>query len=242
MGYLHQAIGIDARHARHRNAWRPHLENSQAFILKAAQSCKRRRKAVLMGAATLHDLPVKALADMFDEVVLADLFHLWSTRWLAFTNKNITLKVCDLTASLETIYSGDTIVHEPVEFLDDDGVDFVISANIASQLPLIPLDWLNNHFNIDAGERQKFGEEIISTHFDYLEKFRASTCLICDAERITLDENDKELSRQSALFDVSPALPQASWEWDIAPYGELNRQQATRHIVNAAILGQNSGT
>jgi hypothetical protein len=242
MGYLHQAIGIDARYARHRNAWRPHLENSRDFILTSAKSCKRRRKAVLMGAGTLHDLPVQALANLFEEVVLVDLFHLWSTRWLAFNNKNITLKACDLTASLETIYSGDATVHEPVEFLDDDDVDFVVSANIASQLPLIPLDWLNNCFNIDAGKRQQFGEEIISAHFDYLKKFKATACLISDAERITLDESGEEASRQSALFGASPATQQASWEWDIAPYGELNRQQATRHIVIAAILGQNSGT
>ena len=242
MGYLHQTIGIDARYTRQRNAWRPHLENSQAFILKTAQSCKRRRKAVLMGAATLHDLPLEALANLFEEIVLVDLFHLWSARWLAFKNQIITLNVCDLTASLETIYSGDTTVHEPVEFLDDDDVDFVVSANIASQLPLIPLDWLKGHFNIDARERQKFGEEIISAHFDYLDKFRATTCLISDAERVALDKNGKAISRQPALFGISPPPHQASWEWDIAPYGELNHQLATRHIVIAAILGQNSGT
>ena len=240
MGYLHQAIGINARYHRHQKAWQTHIDNSQKFILNAADNCERKRKVVLMGAAALHDLPVRALAEQFDEVILVDLFHLWSTRWLAFTTPNIKLEVCDLTASLADTSAGSTDNSIPGAYLDDDDVDLVVSANIASQLPLIPIEWLKQTSKIDADQSYRFGQKIINAHFEYLGQFSATVCLICDLERMTTDQTGSELSRISALFDLPAPEHQASWTWDIAPLGENNKKQATSHIVIASVMSQNS--
>jgi hypothetical protein len=240
MGYLHQAIGINARYHRHQKAWQTHIDNSRQFILNAADNCERKRKVVLMGAAALHDLPVRALAEQFEEVILVDLFHLWSTRWLAFTTRNIKLEVCDLTASLANTRTGSHDISEPRAYLDDDDIDLVVSANVASQLPLIPIDWLMQVSRIEADQSDKFGKKIIKAHFDYLEQFSASVCLICDVERVTSDQTGSELSRTSALFDLPTPEHQASWTWEIAPLGEIDKNQATSHIVIASVMSQNS--
>jgi hypothetical protein len=240
MGYLHQTIGINARIARNRTAWQPHLEQSRDFVLNAAANCPQRRKAVLMGAAVLHDLPVERLANLFDEVVLVDLFHLWPARWLTFTKANITLQVCDLTASLDLLGQGTRKTGTPSAFLDDADVDFVVSANIASQLPLIPMDWLARQFSVDEQTRHDLGQELVASHFRYLQKFTGTTCLISDSERLVLDETGAEISRTTALFDIVPPPATTSWTWDIAPLGETEPNRAISHIVIGAVLGQNS--
>ena len=240
MGYLHQTIGINARLARNRAAWKPHLDHSRDFILEAATKCPQHRKAVLMGAAVLHDLPVKQLVTMFDEVVLVDLFHLWPARWLAFRTANVHLRVCDLTASLDQLGQGVPRTGTPTAFLDDSEIDFVVSANIASQLPLIPLDWLATQFSVEEQSRHDLGRVLVSSHIDYLQKFTAVTCLVSDSERIVRDETGKEISRETALYDIAPPSSQATWTWDIAPLGETSPNRAVSHIVIAAILGQNS--
>jgi hypothetical protein len=240
MGYLHQAIGIDARYSRHRQAWQPHINHSRKFVLKAAQTCKRRRKAVLMGAAAVHDLPVSELADMFDEVVLVDLFHLWQTRWLARRNPKIKLQAVDLTSSLDDIHRGTIRITKPDLFLTDDTVDFVVSGNIASQLPLIPLDWLAVRSLLTEETRSNFGQSLIKAHIEYLSDFDAKVCLITDYQRLKNTADGNEVSRSSALFDVAPPAWVEEWNWEIAPVGEISPDEATSHIVIGAILGQNS--
>ena len=238
MGFLHQAIGINARQARHRSAWKSHTDYTKTFILKSAEQCDKHRKALLFGAATLHDLPVRELAQRFDEVILIDLFHLWQSRWLAATHNNINLEVCDLTNSLDDFWQGRTEVRNPEVWLNDDTVDFIVSANIASQLPLIPLDWLENA--VKSVNRDVMGQAIIQAHFDYLKKFDARVCLVTDLERITCDETGTELERKSALFDLPVPDHQASWTWNIAPLGEIENSRQVSHIVIASNLGQNS--
>jgi hypothetical protein len=193
-----------------------------------------------MGAAAIHDLPVRELSNLFEEVVLVDLFHLWPARWLAFRYPNVTLKTCDLTGSLERVFAGDMTVAQPTAFLDDEAVDFVISANVASQLPLLPLDWLHQTNTVDQAQRDQFGQQLVSAHFDYLKKFRGTACLICDIQRVTTQKDGVETVRQSALFDAVPPEYQTEWTWNIAPPGEIDKKQATFHIVIASILGQNS--
>ena len=240
MGFLREAIGINARYSRNKTAWQSHLKHSRTAVLTAADNCPKKRKVVLLGAAAVHDLPVAELADMFDEVVLVDLFHLWRARWLAFRQPNITLVACDLTASLETIWRGNTDITKPTVFIDDPAIDLVVSGNIASQLPLLALSWLKRKSSLTEDACQHVGRDLISAHFNWLSGFRGTVCLITDRERLTFDSEGREVHRESALFDVPSPAANNEWVWEIAPPGEINNKVARSHIVISSILGQNS--
>ena len=66
LGYLREAIAIRARHRRHRENWRPHLDATRAFVERAAAIPPRKRTAVLLGSGALIDVPIDALAAVYE--------------------------------------------------------------------------------------------------------------------------------------------------------------------------------
>jgi hypothetical protein len=65
--------------------------------LAAAERAPGRRKALLFGAGLLHDIPLRALAARFEEVVLADIVHALPSRLAARRFPNVRLLTLDVT-------------------------------------------------------------------------------------------------------------------------------------------------
>ena len=61
MGYLAEVSGIRGRYRRCKAFWEPHLEQSRVTILRGMEGCKQRRKAIILGAGLLHDVPLAEL-------------------------------------------------------------------------------------------------------------------------------------------------------------------------------------
>ena len=96
LGYLREAIAIEARYRRHAERWRPHLEKS-----KAVSNSSRRRRAVVLGSGPLFDIPVEALADAFDVVELVDIVHPKRARQIAAGFANVELKTSDVSGAAD---------------------------------------------------------------------------------------------------------------------------------------------
>lgn len=58
MSYLHEAIASRARYHRNRKARLPHLDNTRAFVLAAAERCADKGSVAIYGAGLLHDVPL----------------------------------------------------------------------------------------------------------------------------------------------------------------------------------------
>ena len=76
MGLLHEIIGIKYRQKRLTKDWQEHREKSKHEILAATAQLKNKRKALVIGAGLLLDIPLKELSEEFDEVILTDIFFL----------------------------------------------------------------------------------------------------------------------------------------------------------------------
>ena len=98
LGYLREAIAIEARYRRHAERWRSHLEKSKAVIEEAVSNSSRRSRAVVLGSGPLFDIPVEALADAFDVVELVDIVHPKRARQIAAGFANVELKTSDVSA------------------------------------------------------------------------------------------------------------------------------------------------
>ena len=98
LGYLREAIAIEARYRRHAERWRPHLEKS-----KAVSNSSRRRRAVVLGSGPLFDIPVEALADAFDVVELVDIVHPKRARQIAAGFANVELKTSDVSSAADAL-------------------------------------------------------------------------------------------------------------------------------------------
>ena len=236
-GYLKEAIAIRARYGRLREAWRPHLEQTQALIEEASRACDRHRKAVVLGSGLLLDIPLGALAASFERVLLVDLVHLRRARRLAARHRNVELVTEDITGlapefdfRVSAGWRGDP-VPEPDLFLDDPSVDLVVSANVMAQLPIFPAAALQRRIGLDGDELDRFCQGIVEAHLAYLHKFEAVVCLITEIEREAFDKQGNSLQRHEALFGVELPDGAAYWDWDLAPLGEISRQHALRNRV-----------
>ncbi len=236
MGYLREAIAIQYRYRRCRADWTLHLEHSRHIVRERAAEIGGGRKALMLGAGLIYDLPVDDLAAAFDEVLLVDLVHLRPARAAARRFANVRLVGCDLTASLDGIHAGNAAVRAPEAFLDDAAIDFVVSLNLASQLPILPLAWLERTGSCDDEAKAQLAQRLIESHLEYLGRFNCPVTLITDVERIHHNAKGTEVFREAPLHGVELPVGGESWIWDIAPLGEIDAHTAIHHRVTAVHL------
>lgn len=237
MGYLSEILGIKARHHRCRAAWMPHLERTKDAIREGIKHCQRRRKAVVLGSGMLLDIPLRDLAT-FDEVVLVDLIHPWQARWGIRKFRQINILAADVSATVESVLKIRTPTTAsiprgvPSLFLDDPAVDFVASVNLLSQLPYIPLSYLERHKLAEFDQRRELARGLIHDHLSYLKKFACPVTIVADLRRIAL--NDGAVFEDfSALHDVEFPWPGTEWNWELAPRPEAHRVYSYRRRVIA---------
>jgi hypothetical protein len=226
LGYLRESIAIRSRYRRCKIAWQPHLENSRSALIESLHACSDFRTALVFGSGLLLDVPLPELAKRFESVWLIDLIHLPEVRRVVRRYANVRCLSCDITGFLEqmkTMSPTNLNLPPPTNFLDDPTIDWVVSVNLLSQLPLLPLDWLRKRFpGIDEVMLKEWGTQLMLQHLDYLAAFAAPTYLLADMEQTTYRQNGEVIEH----FDFAAKLglehqALAQWRWDIAPPGEI---------------------
>lgn len=236
MGYLSEIIGIKARYRRCQAAWTPHLERTKAVIREGMQQCASRRKAIIIGSGMLLDVPLRDLSDAFREVILVDLIHPWSTRWERRPFPNVRLVSTDITNTVESVLNvrrptKNLVLRGRPDFLrDDPEVDYVASVNLLSQLPFIPLGYLQRNEFIDDNIARDLAVGLIQDHLDYLQSFSCCVSLIADLRRIKLN-GGTVVDDLSALHDFEFPWSGSEWDWELAPRPEAHRIYSHRRRV-----------
>ena len=183
MGYLRELIAIRERHRRCRKAWRIHLAASRALILEAVERCPGRERVAVLGSGSLFDIPLAELAGRFRQVTLIDICHLRETQRTASRLANVELVDADVSGVAEALGSlrpqDGTPLPEPAPdsiVLSD--ADLIISANLLSQLPLIPLDYLSVVApHLSKEDRDQFARSVIDRHLAMLQAQTGTVCL-----------------------------------------------------------------
>ena len=233
MGYLRELVGIRSRYRRCRGPWANHLENCRKLIIEAAAACHRRRRAVILGSGYLHDVPLAELSGLFDQVTLVDLVHPRAARRLARRYPNVGFVEHDLTGVLRALHfvveeGGEALPRPGLGALPGDGADLVVSANLLSQLPLLPRKYLERHgYSEGIGD---FSRALVQCHLSDLAAFPGIACLIADIERLTV-EDDEVVASEDPLYGVPLPYRGREWIWNIAPRPEADRRRDFRHRV-----------
>lgn len=219
LGYLRESVLLLSRGRRCHAAWASHLAASRAAILDACAGLDQTRIAVVLGSGLLQDVPIADLARRFREVHLVDAVHLWPARRLVRPYPNVRLITADLNAEPGRV--------DPLPALCGGAeVDFVVSANLLSQLPILPLD-RPGLLPPDLGGR------IVRAHLEGLGRLRARVCLLTDIEQFEEDRTGRITDRIDLLHGVRLDPPDRDWIWEIAPFGEAARHHRLRHRVQA---------
>ena len=248
VGYLKELVAIRARHRRWRRQWAPDLHASRTAICAAMAGCTRRRQAMVYGSGPLLDIPLRELAESFETVTLVDAAHLWPTRLAARRYPNVRLVERDVSGVVAGLLEGvpkgaDTLpVPRPNLPHDHDTVDFLVSANILSQLALVPLQFLGRYLLLSSDEAADFARAVAEAHLAHLNLFDGARCLITDTRQ-------EQVSRDGAVQNTTSQLPgtilpphDATWWWDVAPPGELSPNFGVRsRMVSITIPPGNMG-
>lgn len=220
-GYVYELVAIGARARRCRQGWAPHLANSRAAMLAAADACPQHRTVAVLGAGALLDVPLPALASRFRRVVLVDLAHLASTRLAAWRLGNVTLLQRDLSGTLKGLADPAAVAPSvqgwdwPAAVAD---LDLTISANLISQLPLLPVAAAAKRWNLATAAQEQLGRRIVERHLAQLRALPGTVCLIGDVDRV---KTDGAVSEQHDPLFGARLPPGEEWDWDLAPPGEL---------------------
>jgi hypothetical protein len=232
MGYLHELIAMGGRYHRCRTAWHPHLEQTKSVIKDAIRHTAGSDKAIVLGAGTLSDIPLNTLSTHFNTVELLDICFLRSTKKKAQQYSNVQLRAADITGLAANLYASAEIPAPSIQDHPDliDG-DLLISANILSQLPVIPILYLQKkNPGLEQAELTAFERHIIENHIELLNRFKVTTCLITEVEREFLCD-DQVLETEDLLSSVKLGIEGHSWFWDLAPKGEASQDYAIRNRV-----------
>lgn len=235
MGYREGAVRLWSRAKRQRKAWAPHTARTRDEVLVGIGACKQRRTALILGSGVLSDVPVAELSAAFERVVLADIVHLPTIKWRARRFPNVALATVDLTGVGQALAAS---VNKPwpspcsVYGHDDPTVDYVVSLNLVSQLPLTPCDRVEGALGLEEGAADDYGRAIVAAHFAHLRGFRGARVLVVgDRQRVYRDRDDRIFETEDALFGMPIPAPDAEWEWDVAPLGEADRRYSIRNRV-----------
>ncbi|MBI1777880.1 MAG: hypothetical protein HYR63_21280 [Proteobacteria bacterium] len=241
LGYLRESIAIEARWRRCHAAWEPHLIQSQKAVGEAIGRARRHRTAVILGSGLLLDVPLPALARAFERVVLVDALHPPRSRRRARAYANVELLAADVTGTLASLHRLDPsrtfAAPQPgaPPLLEDPAVDLVVSLNLLSQLPVLPVAYLDRKWGAVAQSAiAAFAQSLIAHHLDMLARCSAATLLVSDVERRLVAPDGAVIERHSTLAEVAPPKAARSWTWQIAPRGELDSSHAEERLVIAA--------
>lgn len=236
LGYRYAAIACLYRADRCAAAWAPHQRNTRQAILEAMRDTPPASDtALILGSGPCLDLPMAELLARFSRLLLVDVAHPPPALRLAARYPAIELVVLDVTGLADKLTTGtdeNLVVPVPAAFLDDPRIGLVVSANLVSQLPLVPLRQMVKRYpQVDAAA---LGRAIVAAHVTYLARFACPSLLIGDVERRVLDGSGKLVEQEDPLFGVSLPLGR-DWDWTVAPVGELpggwsiiNRVRAVR--------------
>lgn len=234
LGLREGAVRLWSRHGRCRRAWAPHLENTRRFVAEAARAAPGGRTALVFGSGLLADVPLEALCAKFARVVLVDAIHLPTVRWRLRNMPGVELAVADLSGVAAPLAAGEPLPEPGSRFgLDDPTVDFVVSLNLVSQLPLAPTDWLRDRLLRGEAAADAYARRIVAAHFDHLARFSAPVCVVGDRHREYVDRSGQVAETDDALWGHPMPRHDARWIWDVAPLGEHDRKFAIRNHVFA---------
>lgn len=239
MGYLAEQIAIRARERRCRAGWALHREACHAAMLAAAETCARHERCVVIGGGVCLDIPLRALADRFAEVVLLDVGFLERSG-----PRNVRRVAWDATGAMSRWAADPAMPDETALDVRDPGwptgvgdPDLTISAGVLSQLHILPAAWLERHRDRPDGFDVRLAERLARTHLAWLRARRGVRLLLTDLAESACDRRGHEVERiavGAALTDLPP--PDRTWIWDIAPAPEADPEHDIRHHVGAWLL------
>lgn len=248
LGFLKESIGMEARYQRCKASWNSHYLQCRSAILTAVEKTKQQRTIVILGAGTLRDIPLQALASTFEKVILVDLLFLNSARKKVKIYSNVELLSFDISNNLSAILSckssqdyAQFVQNNPPKLaknlpIELNTIDCIVSLNLITQIPLIPVTKLIEQFNASEQLVNDTAKTLLQQHLELLKSAPGVKCLIADKKIVEVDKQGVETDSFSPRWGVVFPKEEHSWEWLAVPYAESVGNVKRVHTVSVSIV------
>ena len=212
-GLQHQSIALEARYRRCRTDWDAHYAHCRSVIERAVMASESGGSVVVLGSGLLHDVPLSAMSQHFDRILLIDAVHTRSARRRASLFPPAELVTLDLSGAW---------CAEHLSWRPPADTRLIISLNVLSQLLLPVRDDEASMLKVAARHHALLGQ---SPMF----------CLISDVSWHIKDRHDATIETLDAWHGLQqPQFPPVEqWEWVMAPMGEIARDTRQVNAVSA---------
>ncbi len=248
LGLIHEIIGIKYRQKRLSEAWQEHRDNSKKQILEQVTKLPQKRKALIIGAGLLLDVPAKELTESFEEVIFVDVFFLQEAINKMKLLSNCRFEQLDISSKLKEIYylwinankdkkefenkARNLLYKKPNHFLLEADIDYVCSCNLLSQLQL-PFENFIEKNKIEESETIKqLIDSFQINHIEYLKNFPKHTHihLLTDTQKLVFNREHNLVGSGASVKEeiIRDFKKEAQWIWDLADFDELETNYALK--------------
>lgn len=232
-GFLYQSIALAHRYERCKKVWLPHLKNCQDLFTDTLKDLPQKKSIVVLGSAHLHEIPLHLLMENFENITLVDIIHPLKLHWIAKRNPRLKLITQDLSGSLDKLDSVHSLeeLHELLQILQSETqfhfeADLIISANILSQLGLLPIQALEKKLkrNLTIEEKDQICSSFAKLHLQNLKNCQGQKLLYADRE-VTYRSPEQDIIYQGHYpVDFTGFKKIRGWKWLLAPLKEASKE------------------
>lgn len=236
MGYLGQSISLKYRFKRCRRFWKPHFAQCEKVIIEAVEKTKRKQTVMILGSGDLQEIPIEYLVAHFQKIFLVDIVHSRQIKRLVKNHPKFEAIQVDLNGFLYQKLNKENpmmMIQGPPSLPP---ADLIISANLLSQLPLKPAEYLRKHKVADE-KIDQVSFELQKNHLSWLSQTPSNILLYSDYELQFLDQNGILIESKATIPEnLLPFNQCRQWEWDLAPIPEFDKKIGLKMKVSSCLL------
>jgi len=233
-GYVYQNVSLKFRARRCAKAWRPHVDECHNLIREELQKINP-KTVMIIGSGLLLEIPIHDLLKSTEKIYLVDIIHAPEIRKLAKAHSQIELIEKDISSLLSVLKKGmapfqpKNIPWQTLEPWDMPKVDWVISANLLSQIPLI----ISETLPMSSEVYKVFARHVRDQHIERLCQQGRKVLLFADFENRYIDRESNVIKVENYEVDLGPLKYLKEWIWLISPFGETSRDYKVEMSVKA---------
>lgn len=224
--------------------WIPHLKNCQDLFTDTVASLPQKKRVVVLGSAHLHEIPMHLLVDNFEQITLVDVVHPLKHHWLTKRNPRLKLVTQDLTQALQHLERLTSLeeLHDLGKELAGKDIfhfeaDLIVSANLLSQLALLPIDAIEKKLKreLTIDEKDQICTDFAQTHLKNLDGCTGKKLIYADREVIYKDPEGEVIYRGHYPVNFQGYKELKKWNWQLAPLGEASKKYSVEMNIEAYI-------
>ncbi|UOF00057.1 hypothetical protein [Bdellovibrio reynosensis] len=241
-GFLYSSVALQHRYERCKKIWIPHLKNCQDLFLEAVNKLPQKKSVIILGSAHLHEIPMHLLVQNFESITLVDVIHPLKHHWLAKRNSRLKLITMDLSNSLDKLDALTSFadLQELLSALTKEKLfhfeaDLIVSANILSQLALLPIDALEKKIKrpLTLEEKDLVCTAFAENHLKNLSQCQGRKLIYADREVIYRDPKGEEIYKGHYPVDFAGYKKLKEWMWMLAPLKEASKDYSIEMKIEA---------